>query len=109
MRNLNKDEIKLLRLLSDTYNFLNVSDVSADKYNMKDYSKLNYINAKHVNDLPSSLVCKCNNIADIMRSVIDDNEMYEWFARIDFDLDQLVRAMHTINHDKQTYMPEELL
>ena len=43
LRKLNKDEITLLKLLTDAYLFANLSDVEDSKWNKGNHSNLNYV------------------------------------------------------------------
>ena len=50
MKKLNKDQIKLLRLLADAYNFANYADCPTDT-DYKYIDKGNYININNINKL----------------------------------------------------------
>ena len=86
---LNKDQIKLLRLLADAYNFGNQADTNENETWI---TKGNYIDINHSNQLNSNLASfVCNPIADAMISIIgSDKVYYNWINGSNHDVDELI-------------------
>ena len=91
MKKLNKDQIKLLRLLSDAYSFANYADCSIEN-NEKYIDKGNYIDINNINKLDSKLVSSvCNPLSTAMRSIIGSDEIYsDWSYSTNHDVDYLI-------------------
>lgn len=90
-KKLNQDEIKLLRLLSDAYNFGNLADVSDEKYNDGIPWRGNYESIDYVNGLDHNLVSQiCNPISKIIASIIGQELHDHWINGSNYDVDWLI-------------------
>ena len=91
-KKLNKDEIKLLRLLSDAYNFGNIADV--DNETDKEFGGKfvgNYETMDLVNGLDANLVSQiCNPISQIITSMIGKELHDLWINGSNYDVDWLI-------------------
>jgi hypothetical protein len=91
-KKLNKDEIKLLRLLSDAYNFGNLADVSDEKYNDGVPWRGNYESIDYVNGLDANLVSQiCNPISQVIASIIGQELHDYWINGSNYDVDWLIQ------------------
>ena len=92
-KKLNKDEIKLLRLLSDAYNFGNIADV--DSPTDKEFGGKfvgNYETMNLVNELDHNLVSQiCNPISKVIASIIGQELHDFWINGSNYDVDWLIR------------------
>ena len=91
-KKLNQDEIKLLRLLSDAYNFGNIADVespTATEFGGKFVG--NYETMDLVNGLDHNLVSQiCNPISQIIASMIGKELHDLWINGSNYDVDWLI-------------------
>ena len=87
---LNKDQIKLLRLLADAYNFSNQADTNK---NDTWIDKGNYIDINHSNELDCKLVSSvCNPLSRAMTSIIGSEKVYtNWINGSNHDVDALIK------------------
>ena len=92
-KKLNQDEIKLLRLLSDAYNFGNIADV--DSKTDKEFggkSVGNYETMNLVNELDHYLVARiCNPISKIIISILGQELHDDRINGSNYDVDQLIK------------------
>ena len=92
-KKLNKDEIKLLRLLSDAYNFGNIADV--DSPTDKEFGGKfvgNYETMDLVNELDHNLVSQiCNPITKVIVSIIGQELHVHWINGSNYDVDHLIK------------------
>jgi hypothetical protein len=104
-KKLNKDEIKLLRLLSDAYNFGNIADV--DSATDKEFGGKfvgNYETMDLVNGLDHNLVSQiCNPISKIIVSMIGQELHDHWINGSNYDVDWLITLT-----DSQDTKPQPL-
>tara|TARA_R100000084_G_C4615802_1_gene130465 strand:+ start:551 stop:850 length:300 start_codon:yes stop_codon:yes gene_type:complete len=90
-KKLNKDEIKLLRLLSDAYNFGNIADVHCVS-NSEDEFVGNYEKMDLVNELDPRLVSQiCNPISKVITSILGQELHDVWINGSNYDVDWLIR------------------
>ena len=90
MKLLNVDQIKLLRLLADAYNFANYADCSL--YSNERYiDKGNYISINNINNLDYKLVSTvCNPLSKAMASIIGQDVYNEWLNYSNHNVDELI-------------------
>ena len=100
MKKLNKDQIKLLRLLADAYNFANYADCSLYS-NEKYIDKGNYININNINKLDYKLVSSvCNPLSNAMASIIGSDKVYSnWISNTNHDVNQLIKYFDDYEQD----------
>ena len=100
MKKLNKDQIKLLRLLADAYNFANYADCSLYS-NEKYIDKGNYININNINKLDYKLVSLvCNPLSNAMTSIIGSDKVYSnWISNTNHDVNQLIKYFDDYEQD----------
>jgi hypothetical protein len=90
-KRLNRDEIKLLRLLSDAYNFGNIADVNGAS-NSEDEFVGNYEKMDLVNELDPRLVSRiCNPISQVIASIIGQELHDVWVNGSNYDVDWLIK------------------
>tara|TARA_R100000657_G_C4618039_1_gene69100 strand:+ start:134 stop:685 length:552 start_codon:yes stop_codon:yes gene_type:complete len=108
LRQLNKDEITLLKLLSDSYMFANLSDVT-DNHGAK--SNLNYVSVDHENGLDHKLCSTvCNPIADAIVNIIGQDLFNEWIGCSNLIVDDLINIIdHKLNKKKMEEKRMEIL
>ena len=95
-KKLNKDEIKLLRLLSDAYNFGNLADVSDEKYNDGIPWRGNYESIDYVNKLDENLVYQiCNPISKVITSILGEDLHQHWIEGSNYDVDWLIKLTNS--------------
>jgi len=98
-KKLNKDEIKLLRLLSDAYNFGNIADVncaSAEKDGSVAKLKGYYETMDMVNELDQRLVYKiCNPISQVFTSMLGEELHNDWVNGSNYDIDHLIEITNS--------------
>ena len=96
-KKLNKDEIKLLRLLSDAYNFGNIADV--DSPTDKQFGGMfvgNYEKMDLVNELDSNLVYQiCNPISKVITSMLGQELHDHWINGSNYDVDWLIKLTNS--------------
>jgi len=106
-KKLNQDEIKLLRLLSDAYNFGNIADV--DSETDKEFGGKfvgNYETMNLVNGLDHNLVSQiCNPISQIITSMIGKELHDLWINGSNYDVDWLINF--TDSQEKVGIEPSE--
>ena len=91
LRKLNKDEITLLKLLTDAYLFANLSDVGDSKWDRECQSTLSYVTVNHVNGLDANLCSTvCNPIAKAIVNIIGQELFEEWTSFSTFVVDELL-------------------
>ena len=97
---LNKDQIKLLRLLADAYNFANYADCSLYS-NEKYIDKGNYININNINKLDYKLVSSvCNPLSRAMASIIGSEKVYSnWISNTNHDVNELIKYFDDYEQD----------
>ena len=98
-KKLNQDEIKLLRLLADAYNFANISDVHSS-YAEDDGSsakyKGNYETMEMVNELNPRIVSSvCNPISKAVISIIGEELHEYWINGSNYDVDELIKITNS--------------
>tara|TARA_R110001592_G_scaffold185257_1_gene429232 strand:+ start:73 stop:384 length:312 start_codon:yes stop_codon:yes gene_type:complete len=98
-KKLNQDEIKLLRLLADAYNFGNIADVNC-AYTNKDGSvaklKGNYETMDMVNELDQRLVSQiCNPISKVITSILGQELHDFWINGSNYDVDELIKITNS--------------
>ena len=100
MKKLNKDQIKLLRLLADAYNFANYADCSLYS-NEKYIDKGNYININNINKLDYKLVSSvCNPLSNAMASIIGSDKVYSnWISNTNHDVNELIKYFDDYEQD----------
>ena len=86
---LNKDQIKLLRLLADAYNFSNQADTNKNETWI---TKGNYIDINHGNKLDYKLASSvCNPLSRAMASIIGSEKVYaNWINGSNHDVNELI-------------------
>lgn len=94
LRKLNKDEITLLKLLTDAYLFANLSDCEDCKWNEGNHSNLNYVTVDHINGLDASLCSTvCNPIEKAIVNIIGRDLYEEWTSFSTLIVDDLVKLI----------------
>jgi len=94
LRKLNKDEITLLKLLTDAYLFANLSDVEDSKWNKGNHSNLSYVTVDHINGLDRNLCSTvCTPIEKAIVNVIGQELFEEWTAFSTFVVDELLQLI----------------
>jgi hypothetical protein len=94
LRKLNKDEITLLKLLTDAYLFANLSDVGDSKWDREEKSTLNYVTVNHVNGLDANLCSTvCNPIEKAIVNIIGRDLYEEWTSFSTLVVDDLIRLI----------------
>ena len=102
LKQLNKDEITLLKLLSDAYMFANLSDVTDNEGAV---SNLNYVSVDHENGLDHRLCSTvCNPIAKAIVNIIGQDLFDRWVACSNLIVDDLINLIDTdIQNEKKSY------
>jgi len=98
-KKLNQDEIKLLRLLADAYNFANIADVHSS-YAEDDGSsakyKGNYETMEMVNELNPRIVSSvCNPISKAITAIIGEELQEQWINASNYDVDELIKITNS--------------
>ena len=111
LRKLNKDEITLLKLLTDAYLFANLSDVEDSKWNKGNHSNLNYVTVDHINGLDRNLCSTvCNPIEKAIANVIGQELFEEWTSFSTFVVDELLDLIdHKLEKQKKEEKKMEML
>jgi len=111
LRKLNKDEITLLKLLTDAYLFANLSDVEDSKWNKGNHSNLNYVTVDHINGLDRNLCSTvCNPIEKAIANVIGQELFEEWTSFSTFVVDELLDLIdHKLEKQKKEEKKMEIL
>ena len=99
---LNKDEITLLKLLSDAYMFANLSDVTDNEGAV---SNLNYVSVDHENGLDHRLCSTvCNPIAKAIVNIIGQDLFDRWVNCSNLIVDDLINIIDTdIQNEKKSF------
>jgi len=102
-KKLNQDEIKLLKLLSDAYNFGNIADVNCTFANEDGSTaklKGNYETMDMVNELDPRLVSQiCNPISKVIASIIGQELHDHWINGSNYDVDWLIEITNSEDDD----------
>ena len=104
LRKLNKDEITLLKLLTDAYLFANLSDVGDSKWDRECQSTLSYVTVNHVNGLDANLCSTvCNPIAKAIVNIIGQDLFDRWVNCSNLIVDDLINLIDTdIQNEKKS-------